>query len=741
MPSPHECPPMRPHVRFVFVLHNHQPVGNFDSVFAEAYERSYRPFLDLFEQHPGIRIGLHTSGPLAEWLDKHHADYLDRLARLAAEGRLEIVGGGFHEPILAMLPSRDRIGQIQSYREWLQQRLSTTVRGAWIAERVWDPGMTADLVAAGVEWTILDDEHFKAAGLAEDELDRPWLTEGDGKTLSVLPVSERLRYVIPFDSPQASIDHLAELAARRDGAVAVFGDDGEKFGVWPDTHRAVFEEGWLRTFFSMLEANSDWIRMSLPSEVVDEVPPGGTVWLPECSYREMTEWVLSPNDADACRRARRLAADREELQPIGRFIRGGSWRNFRRRYPEALEMYARMMAVSDRLEAIRRASSMADPELLADATSHLYRGQCNCSYWHGAFGGIYLPHLRNAVYQELIAADLAADAAVGREGPWVEAATGDFTYDGRSEVRLANETLDCWLAPDAGGMLYELDVKPARHNLLATLDRRREAYHTQVLAGPGAARSVVDASQQATFKQEGLDRLVQYDRFRRKSLIDHFYDLDVSLEALVAGEAMERGDFAEGHYTSQIRRDPDRVELTLTKKGNAWGIPFQLTKEVALAADSSTLDIDYRLEGLPNDCRHHLAVEFNFAGMPADAAGRFFHDDAGNDLGELGSRLNLMAVRSLGLTDSWLGIDCMLSCSRPSGIWTFPIQTVSQSEGGFEAVHQSVVLMPHWIVEPDADGMWQVSMRLAITPTCEARDLPEAARAAAFIRSRVPSSQ
>ncbi len=740
MPSPHECPPMRPHVRFVFVLHNHQPVGNFDSVFAEAYERSYRPFLDLFEQHPGIRIGLHTSGPLAEWLDKHHADYLDRLARLAAEGRLEIVGGGFHEPILAMLPSRDRIGQIQSYREWLQQRLSTTVRGAWIAERVWDPGMTADLVAAGVEWTILDDEHFKAAGLAEDELDRPWLTEGDGKTLSVLPVSERLRYVIPFDSPQASIDHLAELAARRDGAVAVFGDDGEKFGVWPDTHRAVFEEGWLRTFFSMLEANSDWIRMSLPSEVVDEVPPGGTVWLPECSYREMTEWVLSPNDADACRRARRLAADREELQPIGRFIRGGSWRNFRRRYPEALEMYARMMAVSDRLEAIRRASSMADPELLADATSHLYRGQCNCSYWHGAFGGIYLPHLRNAVYQELIAADLAADAAVGREGPWVEAATGDFTYDGRSEVRLANETLDCWLAPDAGGMLYELDVKPARHNLLATLDRRREAYHTQVLAGPGAARSVVDASQQATFKQEGLDRLVQYDRFRRKSLIDHFYDLDVSLEALVAGEAMERGDFAEGHYTSQIRRDPDRVELTLTKKGNAWGIPFQLTKEVALAADSSTLDIDYRLEGLPNDCRHHLAVEFNFAGMPADAAGRFFHDDAGNDLGELGSRLNLMAVRSLSLTDSWLGIDCMLSCSRPSGIWTFPIQTVSQSEGGFEAVHQSVVVMPHWIVEPDADGIWQVSMRLTIMPTHEARDLPEAARAAAFIRSRVQSS-
>ena len=727
-------PPMRPHVRFVFVLHNHQPVGNFDSVFAEAYERSYLPFLDLFEQHPGIRIGLHTSGPLAEWLDQHHGDYLDRLAQLASQGRLEIVGGGFHEPILAMLPSRDRIGQIQSYREWLERRLAADVRGAWVAERVWDPGMTADLVAAGVEWTILDDEHFKAAGLADDELDRPWLTEGDGKLLTVFPVSERLRYVIPFDSPHASIDYLAELAARRDGAVAIFGDDGEKFGVWPDTHRAVFEEGWLETFFSLLEANSDWIRMSLPSEVAAEVAPGGTVWLPECSYREMTEWVLTPDDADACRKARKIAGERPEFGAISRFLRGGSWRNFRRRYPEALEMYARMMAVSNRLEAIRRASSVADPDLLAEATNHLYRGQCNCSYWHGAFGGIYLPHLRNAVYQELIAADRAADAAVGREGPWVEATTGDFNYDGHTEWRLANEALDCWLSPEVGGMLYELDIKPARHNLLATLDRRREAYHAQVLAGPGAARSVVDASQQAVFKQEGLERLVHYDRFRRKSLIDHFYDLDVSAAAIAEGEAMERGDFAQGCYTARLRRDPDRIELELTKAGNAWGIPFQLTKTIALAADSQTLEIDYRLEGLPADCRHHLAVEFNFAGMPADAAGRFFHDEAGNDLGQLGSRLDLTAVQGLGLVDDWLGIDCMLSCSRPSGVWTFPIQTVSQSEGGFEAVHQSVVVMPHWIVEPEADGSWQVSLRLAITPTREPRDLPEAARAAAFVR-------
>ena len=705
---------MRPHVRFVFVLHNHQPVGNFDSVFAEAYEQSYLPFLDLFECHPGIRMALHTSGPLAEWLDLHHGDYLDRLATLAKEGRLEIVGGGFHEPILAMLPPRDRIGQISSYRQWLERRLQTRVSGAWIAERVWDPSMASDLAAAGVQWTILDDYHFKAAGLPEEQLDRPWLTEGDGHTLTVLPVSERLRYVIPFDSPQATLDHLAQMAARRDGAVAVFGDDGEKFGVWPDTHQAVFAEGWLENFFGLLEANADWIQMCLPSEVAAEVPPGGTLWLPECSYREMTEWALAPDDADACRRTRVLAGERKELAEASRFLRGGSWRNFRYRYPEAMEMYARMMAVSNRLESLRTASPAVDQALLAQATTHLYRGQCNCSYWHGAFGGIYLPHLRNAVYNELIAADLAADAATRAPGPFVEATTADFNFDGREEVRLANETLDGWWAPHTGGMLYELDIKPARHNLLATLDRRREAYHAQVLAGPGAARSVVDASQQAVFKQEGLEQRVRYDRFRRKSLVDHFYDLDVTAAAVAHGEVMERGDFAEGAYTARLETKPERVSLHLAKQGNAWGIPFGLTKTVSLAAQSETLEIAYRLEGLPLDCQHHLAVEFNFAGMPAHAEGRHFHDAAGKELGHLGSHLDLTDTTTLGLIDTWLGIDCVLTCSRPSGIWTFPVETVSQSEGGFEAVHQSVVVMPHWLVEPAADGTWEVLIQLSV---------------------------
>ena len=83
-----------PHpIRFLFVLHDHQPIGNFDGVFEQAYQDSYRPFLDVLESYPKLKLGLHTSGSLIEWLDAHHPEYLDRLAGLVAAGRVEIIGG------------------------------------------------------------------------------------------------------------------------------------------------------------------------------------------------------------------------------------------------------------------------------------------------------------------------------------------------------------------------------------------------------------------------------------------------------------------------------------------------------------------------------------------------------------------------------------------------------------------------------------------------------------------------
>lgn len=708
-------------IRFVLALHNHQPIGNFEHIFENAYQDSYLPFLEVFRRYESLRVTLHTSGSLMEWLNARHPDYVDQLARLVAQGRIEILGGPFFEPILAMISPRDRIGQIRAYSRWLQSRLGATVRGMWMPERVWEQSSTRDLVAAGIEYTILDDFHFKNAGLTESQLFGHYLTEDEGQVMSIFPGSERLRYLIPFGQPHETIEYLGQIANEHDNAVVVFGDDGEKFGTWPETKKHVYQDRWLERFFNILVENQSWIQVTTLSEAFDNVQPLGKVYLPDGSYREMTEWALpTEQQVEYDHLAHEMEHD-SRWPRIRKFVRGGFWRNFKVKYPEADEMYSRMMHISGRLDQALQANPHG--ELLERAREELYRAQCNCGYWHGAFGGIYLPHLRNAVYQHLIAADNLLDRDAGRADAWVEARAEDYNFDSRQEISLANDKLYALFAPGRGGQLYEFDVRSICHNLLATLARRPEPYHRKILAGAqGGNGPVASIHERIVFKQEGLDQRLQYDRHPRKSLIDLFYDNEAGLECVASGEAAQRGDFANSMYEARVRRNPDRAQVQMFRSGTVFGQPVTITKAITLSAGSSMLEIAYLLEGLPNGRPLHFGVEFNFAGMPSGADDRYFYDPNGNRLGQLGSRLNLLDVQGLGLVDEWLGIDVALHMSQPTHVWTFPVETVSQSEGGFELVHQSVVVEPHWIVVPDAEGRWTVNLRLAVdTSRAESR--------------------
>ncbi|RPI80934.1 MAG: alpha-amylase, partial [Planctomycetaceae bacterium] len=213
-------------VRLVLALHNHQPIGNFDGVFEAAYQESYAPFLDMLAEFPEVPISLHTSGSLLEWLLAHHPEYIDRVRTLVERGQVEIVGGPFYEPILATIPRRDRIGQITAYSRFLEERFGVAVRGMWIPERVWEQAFVGDITQAGIEYTILDDFHFRAAGWTSEQLTNFFLTEDDGQVLRVFPGSERLRYLMPFAAPGETIEYCRSIAETAPGSVLLFGDDG-----------------------------------------------------------------------------------------------------------------------------------------------------------------------------------------------------------------------------------------------------------------------------------------------------------------------------------------------------------------------------------------------------------------------------------------------------------------------------------------------------------------------------------
>jgi alpha-amylase len=243
------------------------------------------------------------------------------------------------------------------------------------------------------------------------------------------------------------------------------------------------------------------------------------------------------------------------------------------------------------------------------------------------------------------------------------------------------------------------------------------------LAGPGSGNGVVASiHDRIVFKQPDLDQRICYDGYQRKALQDHFFDNEATLASVVAGQAQERGDFLLGGYEAKLRRNPHRIQALLTRDGNAWGVPLKITKGLTIEAGSNVIDIAYLIEGLPQGRAFHFAVEFNVAGLPSGCDDRYFHDGRHQRLGHLGTQLDIADCRGVNLVDEWLGIDVGLRASEPTRLWTYPIETVSQSEGGFELVHQSVVVMPHWIVTADAAGRWTIAMQLSVdTSLAESR--------------------
>src|SRR5258707_9198607 len=159
------------------LLHNHQPVGNFPWVFQQVYAESYLPMIEALERHPEVRLSLHYTGSLLDWIEEAHPEFLERIAVLARRNQIEIVSGGYYEPILPSIPDNDKVAQIRRLTARIEQDFGTQASGIWLAERVWEPGLPRLLHEAAIEWTILDDVHFKNVGLEDHDLYGYYATE------------------------------------------------------------------------------------------------------------------------------------------------------------------------------------------------------------------------------------------------------------------------------------------------------------------------------------------------------------------------------------------------------------------------------------------------------------------------------------------------------------------------------------------------------------------------------------
>ena len=716
------------------VIHNHQPVGNFPWVFQQVYEESYLLMIEALEQHPTVRLSLHYSGSLLDWFEEAHPEFLERIAALVRRNQVELVSGGYYEPILSSIPDRDKIAQIRRLTERLSRDFGVNASGMWIAERVWEPDLPRLIREAGIEWTILDDVHFKNVGLEDKDLYGYYATEDQSSILKVYATSKKLRYTIPWRPAIETIEFLRSLATPDGKRIAVMGDDGEKFGSWPDTGDycwgSALQKGWMDEFFNALEEQSDWLHMTLLGEHARNYPALGRIYIPTSSYIEMTEWALPPKKSYLFGNLLHQLEE-EHRDYILQFMRGGFWRNFLVRYPEANNQHKKMLRVHD---VVYAAGATEETGVV-----QLWKAQANDTYWHGLFGGVYMSHIRSAIYHHLIKAENAADRVRFGDGQWQRYKFTDFDRDSLNELIIESDQQNLYIDPQRGGTLFEWDLRHSMHNLLSVMSRHEEGYHRtlrdyeqerrkrEALAVQNSAdkssngehAQPVSPHTSVRTKEPDLDRYLVVDRYRRNSLIDHFLHPATTLSDFAQLDFEEMGNFVELPYETVVQQDSKGIKVTLSRDGHvrragALG-PLQvfLCKTLFVPVGDEKLVVKYTIENRGQTrLQTRFACEWNInllGGGGNDQAyyhveGRELENESFDSTGEVNH------VSSFNIGNSWIQQDIGFSLSEAATLWRFSIEAVTGSEAGFERTHQGSCLTLLWPLLLEAGQSWSVEI-------------------------------
>jgi len=651
---------MTDNVSLLLGVHAHQPVGNFPEVLDDAHARCYRPFLQTLYRYPAFRFSVHFSGWLLEYLFAKYPQDMDLLRDMVERDQVEMFGGGDMEPVLAVVPERDRVGQVTALSDRLARLVHRRPNGAWLTERVWEATVIPALSDAGIQYVTVDDYHFLCTGKTVAELKGYYTTEEDDRKVDLFPISEGLRYRIPFAPAPETVSFIERMAEPEARVAAIYFDDIEKLGIWPETHTWVYEKRWLEQFVEGVLA-SPIIESAHFGAFRNAVPTRGVIYLPTTSYIEMNEWTLPAPRAHNYANLVKQEKDHDRYERDKAFIRGGIWKGFLSRYAESNWMHKRMLALSSRLHALPASQRSAE------LTQLLYQAQANDAYWHGLFGGLYLPHLRRAVYNAIVRLEKQLDQLM----PRTALQRLDADLDGVPEIFLHNHLLQAVVREDADATVIELDSYSLQHNFGDTLAKREEHYYRKLTLG-----------EQAHAQSGGIASA--HDRVRLKHAISPQDAL--FLDTWAADPA---GPGEGPHY----QRDSTSEGIAVDFRAH---LPQGLLhKRISLRDNRIT--VSYRFAAALTG---RFDTQLNIAMPSADGfLGRYVHE--GNIPGGFGQPIELPSLTALALEDAVLGGTLEVLCSPPARISGRPHHTVSQSEDGFEKVMQAVTLELSWAVGED----------------------------------------
>ncbi len=659
---------MQQQTSLLFGIHLHQPVDNFEWVIDLAVKSCYAPFFEVMSRYPEFKFSVHCSGWLMEQIQKNHSKLYNTIQELAQKGSIEFFSAGYYEPILSVIPPKDRTTQIKMLNKSIQNQFKQKPKGLWLTERVWESSIIPNLSSAGIKYSVIDDYHFECAGFNREDLDGYYMTEEGGEKLALFPISKKLRYALPFLSVKSAIEAIKSFNTKEDSTAIIF-DDAEKFGMWPGTHEWVYDKGWLESFVTTVIADKE-IQTQHYEEYFKQQKPRGIAYLPNVSYAEMGEWSLGADDALSLENLKKeMGVERYEAEGV-KFLKGGIWKNFFVKYAESNRLHKRMLELSSARASLKN----------KDFDTLLYKLQTNDALWHGVFGGLYLPNLRDNAYKFLIEAE-------------------KIRYNGKNHIELDQNEMDGHPKIKAvtpqylfrfdgalGGQLIEFDIFKKGYNWQNSLTRKKELYHQKILNPQPITQAPqqtdgIDTIHSASLEIDASmrDALI-YDWYNKNSLIDHITDDSFTIESFRECNFRELGDFANQAFKTSFTQEKINFRrdggLYLEQKYNST-----LDKSYFIRNNGFDFMLDFKTT-LEKPLQYALEFNLHFA----DYENLLINEQS------VDKSTKIENIKKVTLLDTHTQKRITIALNTSFTLYFYKLETLSQSEKGFDLTTQAISL-------------------------------------------------
>jgi hypothetical protein len=623
--------------------HHHIPYGAADEDGEHMYVSRLKPFIQTLNQFPKIPATIHYSGTLLAWLEANHPELTTILENLITRKQVEILGGGFYEPMMPLLPQNDKIGQIELLTAYLRKKFGKRPQGCWIPEAAWEQQLVGVLNACGMNYTFLEERHFVAAGLSGADPGAPCISENQGKITVVFPLSARLGDAFASQDAAQVLDRLIQETPPQGATLSSAAPSGALITVFPE-HVFAAEAGESAEisygrFFESLSRVSGAVEFTTPGKYYK-----GLGKLPKAYF---------PGDVE-----RKFLVD----------------------YPEANDLYAKMMFTHTRINQLR-----GDKARKQNAREELWKAQGYTLFSAGPdadasspaenSGDIQRSPLRKAVYKAL----LGAEKICRGQGKFVPSLlVCDFDFDGSPEYLFQDRNVNCYVT-SAGASVFELDYLPKTWNYLDTYsgDRCRRTAFADQLTPPDY--SFNDARES---RLEGV-RFCEKENFKLLDMDRSHGRADFKLGAQDAGQGLCWGGIEiEKQYV--LKQDTLRVRYALTNRGAA-AARFKLIPRIDLSFSRGGDDLlkvfrYHALESEPPICE--------------------------------GARIN--NVRGIEFRDIKNELTLSITADQNFDGWILPVHSPLRIRGAVTSQYQSTCLMPVMAINLAPEARWEAEFKLGI---------------------------